>query len=49
MLDELGLAVLRIQADRQFPAELGPLADRCMREVRKVWPEIRLPSQAQPD
>ena len=48
MLGELGLAVLRIQSDPQFPAELQPLADRCMSEVRRVWPEIRLPGRAEP-
>jgi len=44
MIGALGLAVLRLQADeRTFPRELAPLASRCMKEVRKVWPDIRLP------
>lgn len=41
MIGELGLAVLRLQSDKNlFPRELTPLADRCMTEVRKVWPEM---------
>jgi hypothetical protein len=44
MVGELGLAVLRLQSDKaSFPAELTPLANRCMAEVRKVWPGIKLP------
>lgn len=43
MIGELGLAVLRLQAEKKsFPPELIPLANRCMTEVRKVWPDIRL-------
>jgi len=41
MIGELGLAVLRLQSDKNlFPSELAPIADRCMNEVRKVWPEM---------
>jgi hypothetical protein len=40
MIGELGLAVLRLQSEQVFPSELTPLADRCMNEVRKVWPEM---------
>jgi hypothetical protein len=41
MIGELGLTVLRLQSDKNlFPVELTPLADRCMNEVRKVWPEM---------
>jgi hypothetical protein len=41
MIGELGLAVLRLQSDKRlFPTELTSLADRCMNEVRKVWPEM---------
>jgi hypothetical protein len=45
MIGELGLAVLRLQsANPPLPAELEPIARRCMNEVRKVWPRLKLPN-----
>jgi hypothetical protein len=43
MIGELGLAVLRLQKQRGLSPELMELCRRCMSEVRKVWPSIRLP------
>jgi hypothetical protein len=44
MIGELGLAVLRLQSKNQrLPNELTPVANRCMKEVRKIWPDIKLP------
>ena len=44
MIGELGKAVLRIQSEnRHTSGELGQIPGRCMEEVRKVWPGIRLP------
>lgn len=43
MIGELGMAVLRLQRQPDFPAALVPLTRRCMSEVRKVWPSIKLP------
>ena len=43
MIGELGLVVLRLKAQSGLPADVVTLADRLMREVRKVWPGIKLP------
>lgn len=43
MIGELGLAVLMLQERPGLPAEVMRLARRCMSEVRKVWPSIKLP------
>lgn len=43
MIGELGLAVLRLQSgSRRLPDELTPVAERCMKEARKIWPDIKL-------
>ena len=39
MLGEQGQEILRLQAGR-LPGDLVPIAERCMDEVRKVWPGI---------
>jgi len=44
MMGELGLAVLTIQSQSgDIPGELGRALALCMKEVRKVWPDINLP------
>lgn len=43
LIGELGLAVLRLQRQPGLPADLMQLTQRCMSEVRKVWPHIELP------
>ena len=43
MMGELGLAVLTIQSqNRDIPDELSQALALCMKEVRKVWPGIKL-------
>jgi hypothetical protein len=44
MLGELGMAVLKIQSENaQASSDLKRALTRCIEEVRKVWPQIRLP------
>ena len=38
MVGELGHAILDLEPD--LPKELEPLAERCLSEVRTVWPRI---------
>ncbi|MFZ2407786.1 MAG: hypothetical protein WAW41_21865 [Methylobacter sp.] len=43
MIGELGIAILEIQSHCEpAPAELRQALARCMKEVRKVWPGIKL-------
>ncbi len=42
LIGELGLTVLQFQREQpSVRPELREVLDRCMREVRKVWPDIR--------
>ena len=44
MIGELGIAILIIQSENaSVPKELRQVLSRCMREVKKVWPHIKLP------
>jgi hypothetical protein len=44
MLGELGMAVLKIQSENaQGSNDLQRILTRCIDEVRKVWPQIKLP------
>ncbi len=45
MLGEIGLCILRIQQGlgRKPPAELNEGLSRCLKVVRKTWPDIKLP------
>lgn len=41
MIGELGLAILRYQSESKvIPDDLARALDRCMKEVRSVWPDI---------
>jgi len=45
MIGELGFAILKIQShSAATPDELSQNLVRCIKEVRKVWPDIKLPS-----
>jgi len=44
MIGELGLAVLKIQSQAAAaPVELKQALRCCMKEVHKVWPDIKVP------
>ena len=45
MLGEIGLCILRIQQSlgREPPAEVSEGLARCLKVVRKTWPDIKLP------
>ncbi len=45
MLGEIGLCILRIQQSlgREPPAEVNDALARCLEDVRKTWPDIKLP------
>ena len=44
MMGELGIAVLKIQAETPAPSRaLQEVLGRCMAEVRKIWPDMELP------
>jgi len=45
MLGEIGLCLLRIQQGlgREPPAEVNEGLARCLKAVRKTWPDIKLP------
>ena len=44
MMGELGIAVLKIQAETPRPSRaLHESLGRCMAEVRKIWPDVELP------
>jgi hypothetical protein len=44
MMGELGIAVLKIQAETPSPSRaLQEILGRCMAEVRKIWPDMELP------
>ncbi len=45
MLGEIGLCLLRIQQSlgREPPAGVSEGLARCLKVVRKTWPEIKLP------
>lgn len=46
MIGRLGIEILKIQSGiTAAPEELGEALERCMKEVRKVWPQIKLPDQ----
>lgn len=45
MLGEIGLCILRIQQSlgREPPAAVNEGLARCLKVVRKIWPDIKLP------
>ena len=45
ILGEIGLCILRIQRDlrRELPKEARAGLARCLKIVRKTWPDIKLP------
>jgi hypothetical protein len=46
MIGRLGMEILKIQSgSAAAPEELKETLERCMKEVRKVWPKIKLPDK----
>jgi hypothetical protein len=43
MCGEIGSAILRVhqRIEPQLPHEVAELLQRCLLEIRKVWPELR--------